>query len=53
MGESGNDFQSRYFDVRPLAVAGTSEKREYRLRGLIEETEIGQYSAIISVTFGG
>jgi len=48
-----NDFHSPYFDTRPLAVAGTPEKREYKLRGLIGDTEIGQWSDVITVTFAG
>ena len=44
---------SPYKDTRPLAVPGVPEVREYKSRGVINDVEIGQWSAIISVTFGG
>ena len=44
---------SPYNDTRPLAIAGIPENRKYRARGVINDTEIGQWSDILSVTFGG
>lgn len=38
------DSQSPYVDTTPLAVAGTPEVREYRVRGVIADDEIGQFS---------
>ncbi|MEP7169833.1 MAG: hypothetical protein ABI855_10735 [Bacteroidota bacterium] len=47
------DGSSPYNDTRALAHAGVPEVREYKLRGVINDGEIGQWSLIIKVTFGG
>ncbi|HLG35217.1 MAG TPA: hypothetical protein VI757_10080 [Bacteroidia bacterium] len=48
-----NDHHSPYHDTRALAVAGKPEVREYRARGVLGDVEIGQWSAVIKVTFSG
>ena len=48
-----NDHHSPYHDTRALAVAGKPEVREYRARGVLSDVEIGQWSAVIKVTFSG
>jgi hypothetical protein len=48
-----NDFHTPYLDGRPLAVAGKPELREYKLRALIGDEEVGQWSDVITVTFAG
>ena len=47
------DTNSPYDDHTPLAVAGQSEVREYQAIGVLGDAEIGQPSAIVSVTFAG
>lgn len=47
------DGHSPYHDTRPLATAGTPENRQYKVRGVINDLEIGQWSDIITVTFAG
>ncbi len=49
----GTDTSSPYIDGRPLAVAGVAETREYMLRGMIDDEEIGLESAVESVIYGG
>lgn len=49
----GMDTNSPYIDGRPLAQAGVPETREYMLRGVVEDEEIGLDSDILSVTWGG
>jgi hypothetical protein len=49
----GLDTNSPYIDGRPLAVAGAPETREYLLRGVMEDQEIGLDSDIMSVIWGG
>jgi hypothetical protein len=49
----GMDTNSPYIDGRPLAQAGVAETREYMLRGLIKDEEIGVDSDVISITWGG
>ena len=44
------DLQSPYVDNRPLAVAGKPEVREYYVRGILHDHEIGQPSDIVRVT---
>jgi hypothetical protein len=44
------DTNPPYDDYTPLAVAGTPEKRQYRLRAVMNEAEIGLYSNIVEVT---
>jgi hypothetical protein len=47
------DMSSPYIDRRPLAQANVPETREYMLRGLIADQEIGLDSDIPNVTWGG
>ncbi len=47
------DTNSPYEGHTPLAQAGVAEVREYSLRGVINDAEIGQLSDIVSVTYGG
>lgn len=46
----GRDTQSPYVDTTPLAAAGTPEIREYRIRGVIDDVEIGDYSPTRQIT---
>ncbi|MFN2621757.1 MAG: hypothetical protein ABR611_02835 [Chthoniobacterales bacterium] len=46
----GRDTQSPYVDTTPLTQAGTPEVREYRVRGVINDEEIGDYSAAQQIT---
>lgn len=43
---------SPYVDDRPLAVAGQAETREYYLRGIVHDDEIGVPSDVIKVAVG-
>lgn len=47
------DSSSPYNDTRPLQDKANPEVREYRARGVISDLEIGQWSDIVRVTFGG
>jgi hypothetical protein len=47
------DTTSPYIDGNPLAQAGVPEVREYMLRGMVGDQEIGLDSDIQSVTWGG
>lgn len=47
------DYRSPYVDNRPLAVAGQAETREYYLRGILKDVEIGVPSDVIKVVVGG
>jgi hypothetical protein len=49
----GMDTNSPYIDGRPLAQPGVPEVREYMLRGLVNDEEIGLDSLIHSVTWAG
>ena len=49
----GTDMSSPYIDGRPLAQANVPETREYMLRGLIADQEIGLDSDILNATWGG
>jgi hypothetical protein len=49
----GQDSSSPYYDTRPLTVPGVAEMREYMVRGLLDDEEIGQDSNIVSILFGG
>jgi hypothetical protein len=40
-------------DDRPLAVSGTPEVREYEIRGVLNDEEIGQPSARMSLAYAG
>jgi hypothetical protein len=44
------DTQSPYVDSTPLAQAGTPEIREYRIRAVIDDVEIGDYSVTMQIT---
>jgi len=46
------DYHSPYIDNRPLAVAGQAETREYYLRGIVNDAEIGVPSDVIKVAVG-
>ena len=48
----GIDAESPYLDERPLLVAGQPEVREYRMRGWDAGVEIGEWTAVQSVTVG-
>lgn len=47
------DYHSPYVDNRPLAVEGQPELREYYLRGILSDQEIGLPGDVIRVTVGG
>lgn len=49
----GTDSSSPYFDTRALAQPGVPEVREYMLRGIIDDEEVGLDSDVVSVTFPG
>jgi hypothetical protein len=49
----GVDTKSPYDDRRPLASPGVPELREYRLRYLKDDDEIGPFSNLLTVTFAG
>ena len=49
----GTDNTPPYVDTRPLAAPGVAEQRSYKCRGVIDDVEIGQFSAVITVSFGG
>jgi len=49
----GVDYHSPYHDTRPLQTPGKPELRSYRSRGVINDIEIGQWSAVITETFSG
>jgi hypothetical protein len=44
------DTVSPYVDTTPLATAGQPEIREYRVRGVLNDVEIGDYSDTIQLT---
>lgn len=44
------DTESPYIDTTPLAAAGQPEIREYRIRGVIDDEEIGEYSVTKQIT---
>jgi hypothetical protein len=47
------DTSSPYIDGRELAVATVPETREYKLRGVLNDVEIGLDSDIQSITWSG
>ncbi len=49
----GTDTNSPYIDGRPLAVPGVSETREYMVRGMMGDDEVGLESDIVSIAYGG
>lgn len=42
--------ESPYIDATPLARAGTPEIREYRIRAVIDDEKIGEYSVSKQIT---
>jgi hypothetical protein len=44
------DTESPYVDTTPLAQPGTPEIREYRIRAVIDDVEIGEYSVTKQIT---
>ena len=46
----GRDQFSPFDDVRPLLVPGQSETRRYRVRYVLGDTPVGQWSAVIEIT---
>ena len=44
------DTQSPYVDTTPLATPGKPEIREYRIRAVINDVEIGDYSVTLQIT---
>lgn len=46
----GTDTSSPYLDSRPALVAGQPEVRRYRVRYVINDVPLGNYSAVASVT---
>ena len=49
----GIDGHPPFLDKRPLAVAGQPEKRQYKLRAVLGDEEIGVWSNVVEVIFGG
>jgi len=49
----GMDTSSPYIDGRPLAQPNVAEVREYMLRGVVEDVEIGLDSDVLNATWGG
>ncbi len=46
----GTDTSSPYLDSRPPLVAGQPEVRRYRLRYVVNDVPVGNYSAVASIT---
>jgi hypothetical protein len=49
----GFDSSAPYYDSTPLAAPAVAEVREYKIRGVINDVEIGLESDIVSATFAG
>ena len=49
----GMDSSSPYYDTRPPAQPGVAEVREYMVRGLLNDEEVGLDSDIASIAFAG
>lgn len=49
----GTDNFPPYDDTRPLANPNTPETREYQVRAIVNDVEIGLASDIVSAVFGG
>lgn len=49
----GIDTSSPYFDTNPPAQAGAAETREYQVRAILDDVEIGQPSDIVNIVIGG
>lgn len=49
----GTDSSTPYYDTAPLAVGTTPENREYQVRAILDDVEIGVPSDIVSIVFGG
>jgi hypothetical protein len=47
------DGESPFIDTRPLAVPGTPENREYLIKPVLHDAEIGLPSDVVSVVVGG
>ncbi len=47
------DTSSPYHDTRPLSQAGVAETREYMAFGVVNDTQIGLQSAMVSIVYGG
>jgi hypothetical protein len=50
---AGHGYQSPYYDTKPLANPAVSEVREYLVRGMIGDKEIGLDSDVVSIIFAG
>jgi hypothetical protein len=48
-----NDTESPYHDTRPLTEPGQPESRQFQLRGVLHDVEIGIPGDTITVTFAG
>jgi hypothetical protein len=46
-------ISSPYADTTPLAQPNVPERREYAVRGLINDAEVGELSDVVSVVFAG
>lgn len=49
----GLDTHPPYYDSRPLAVAGQPEVRNYKVMGVVNDEEIGEWSDIATATYTG
>lgn len=49
----GMDTEPPYLDTTPLAQAGVPEAREYMVRGVLHDEEVGEDSDVASITFAG
>jgi hypothetical protein len=49
----GTDTSSPYIDGRPLAAPGVPETREYMLRGMIKDDEVGIDSDVARIAWSG
>jgi hypothetical protein len=49
----GYDSSAPYFDTTPLTAPAVAEVREYKIRGVIDDVEIGLESDIVSAPFAG
>lgn len=49
----GMDNHPPYYDSRPLAVAGQPEIRAYKVMGVLNDEEIGEWSNIATATYTG
>jgi hypothetical protein len=49
----GIDTSTPYFDTNPPAQPSVPETREYQVRAILDDQEIGQMSDIVSLVIGG